>query len=213
MISGAALLFDLDGTLIDSTAVVVRSWKRWCAEYEVSAEAFARVHAHGRPAVELIADLLPYDQVEQALARIEEIEVGDLDGVVALPGAHALLNGLPADRWAVVTSCTAPLARARLAHTGIAPPALVTASDVTRGKPDPEPYLRGAALLGAAPEDCVVVEDAPAGLAAARAAGMRTVAVLTTHSPADLAGADLIAPGLTALRAGPAPEGVAITAC
>lgn len=213
MISGAALLFDLDGTLIDSTAAVVRSWRRWCEEYGVSAEAFARVHAHGRPAVDLVADLLPAGQVDEALARIVEIEVGDLDGVVALPGAHALLDAVPPDRWAVVTSCTAPLARARLAHTGIAPPVLVTASDVTRGKPDPEPYLLGAKRLGVPPEDCVVVEDAPAGLAAARAAGMRTVAVLTTHSPAGLAGADLLAPGLTALRAGPAPQGVAITAC
>lgn len=213
MISGAALLFDLDGTLIDSTAVVVRSWRRWCEEYGVSAEAFARVHAHGRPAVELVADLLPADRVTEALARIVEIEVDDLDGVVALPGAHALLDGLPAGRWAVVTSCTAALARVRLAHTGIAPPVLVTASDVTRGKPDPEPYLLGARRLGVDPKDCVVVEDAPAGLAAARAAGMRTVAVLTTHSPADLAGADLIAPGLSALRTGPGPRGVAITAC
>lgn len=213
MITGAALLFDLDGTLIDSTAVVMRSWRRWCAEYGVSAEAFARVHAHGRPAVELIADLLPADRVDEALARIEEIEVRDLDGVVALPGAHALLDAVPEDRWAIVTSCTADLARARLAHTGIAPPVLVTASDISRGKPDPEPYLLGAKRLGIAPEDCVVVEDAPAGLAAARAAGMRAVAVLTTHSPAGLAGADLIAPDLSALRAGPDPRGVAITAC
>ena len=213
MISGAALLFDLDGTLIDSTPVVMRCWRRWCAEYGISAQAFARVHAHGRPAADLVAELLPPDRRDEGLARIVELEVGDLDGVVALPGAHDLLATLPADRWAIVTSCTAPLARARLAHTGITAPALVTASDITRGKPDPEPYLLGAKRLGVPPEDCVVVEDAPAGLASARAAGMRTVAVLTTHSPADLAGADLLAPALTGLRAGPAPDGVAITAC
>jgi len=213
VISGAAILFDLDGTLVDSTAVVNRSWRRWCAEFGVSQEAFARVHAHGRPAAELVADLVPADAVDKALRRIVEIEVGDLDGVVALPGAHALLDALPADRWGIVTSCTAPLARARLDHTGIAPPVLVTASDVTRGKPDPEPYLLGAQRLGVAPETCLVVEDAPTGLTAARAAGMRTAAVLTTHSPADLADADLLTPNLTGLRAGPYRDGVALTAC
>ncbi|MDF3288940.1 HAD-IA family hydrolase [Streptomyces silvisoli] len=181
-----ALLFDMDGTLVSSLDSVVRCWTRWAREYGIGAERFARVQLHGRPAVEIIAELLPAERVPEALARIEELEVQDVDGLVVLPGTLALLASLPAERWAVVTSATRRLAEARLAAAGIAPGLLVSAGDVRRGKPDPEPFLLAAEKLGFRPGRCTVFEDAPAGLRAGRAAGMRTVALTTTHDPAEL---------------------------
>ena len=199
MIEADALLFDLDGTLVDSTPAVLRSWTRWAVEHGVTAEQFAAVHSHGRTAAELVADLLPAHRVPGAVARIEELERSDTEGIAALPGAAELLATLPADRWAIVTSGVRPLARARIAAAGLpVPGVLVTADDVARGKPDPEPFLLGAARLAVPAQRCVVVEDAPAGLAAARAAGMRSVAVTTTHGTDDLA-ADLVVPDLSAL--------------
>lgn len=194
-----AVLFDLDGTLVDSTKAMCRSWVRWCTEFGVDDADFRRAHAHGRPASEVIADLVPAVSASAALRRIEELEVTDVDGVVTLPGARELLSRLPPRQWAVVTSCTAPLAVARLQHTGIAPPELVTASDVTDGKPSPEPYLLAADRLSVPPEDCIVIEDAPTGLRSARAAGMRAIAVTTTHHAADLSDATEIIDALTAL--------------
>lgn len=196
-----AVLFDLDGTLVDSTKAMRRSWARWCKEFGVDDADFRRAHAHGRPASAVIAELVPAVSASAALRRIEELEVTDVEGVVALPGARELLSHLPPRHWAVVTSCTAPLAAARLRHTGIAPPELVTASDVTRGKPSPEPYLLAAGRLGVPPEDCVVIEDAPTGLRSARAAGMRAIAVTTTHDAADLSEATEVVDALTALTA------------
>ncbi|WP_269854961.1 HAD-IA family hydrolase [Streptomyces sp. RPT161] len=181
-----ALLFDMDGTLVSSLDSVVRCWTRWAREYGIGAERFARVQLHGRPAVEIIAELLPAERVPEALARIEELEVQDVDGLVVLPGTLALLASLPAERWAVVTSATRRLAEARLAAAGIAPGLLVSAGDVRRGKPDPAPFLVAAEKLGFRPGRCTVFEDAPAGLRAGRAAGMRTVALTTTHDPAEL---------------------------
>jgi sugar-phosphatase len=181
-----ALLFDMDGTLVSSLDSVVRCWARWAREYAISAERFARVRLHGRPAVEIIAELLPAERIGEALARIEELEVQDVDTLVVLPGTLALLGSLPAERWAVVTSATRRLAEARLAAAGIAPGLLVSADDVRRGKPDPEPFLFAAEKLGFRPGRCTVFEDAPAGLQAGRAAGMRTVALATTHDPAEL---------------------------
>ncbi|NBM20615.1 HAD family hydrolase [Streptomyces sp. GC420] len=182
------LLFDNDGTLLSSLDSVRRCWTRWAGEYGVTAEDFARVELHGRPAVEIIADLLPAERVPGALARIERLEIEDVagGGVVALPGTKELLGALPAGSWAVVTSATRPLAEARLREVGVGVPLLVTAEDITRGKPDPEPYLLAARRLGVDPSRCVVFEDAPAGLRAGRAAGMRTVALATTHDRAEL---------------------------
>ncbi|HEU5355702.1 MAG TPA: HAD-IA family hydrolase [Actinocrinis sp.] len=199
-----ALLFDMDGTLVDSTASVLRGWQTVAAEFPIPPDLFAVVPRHGRPAVEIMADLLPRELIPAAAARLDELERTDTDDVVLLPGAARLLAAAPAGRWAVVTSAGRPLAQVRLGAAGIgtvgiAAPALVTIDDVSRGKPDPEPFLLGAKLLGVPPERCLVFEDAPAGLAAARAAGAMTVAVTTTHT-ADELDADLIVPDLSAVR-------------
>ncbi|MER7761043.1 HAD family hydrolase [Streptomyces sp. NPDC097619] len=198
-LSADALLFDNDGTLVSSMESVHRCWTRWAQEHGITAEEFARVELHGRPAAEIVADLLPAERVPEALARVEALELADVaGGVTVLPGTAELLAGLPADGWAVVTSATRPLAEARLREAGIRPPVLVTAEDITRGKPDPEPFLLAARLLGADPARCVVFEDAPAGLTAGRAAGMRTVALTTTHPAAELS-ADRVVRDLSAV--------------
>ncbi|RDG38521.1 HAD family hydrolase [Streptomyces corynorhini] len=209
-IHAEALLFDNDGTLVSSLASVTRCWTRWAQEYGITAEEFARVGLHGRPAAEIAADLLPADRVDEAVARIEQLEVDDVaGGVVLLPGTAELLAALPAERWAVVTSATRRLAEARLGAVGLRPKTMVVADDITRGKPDPEPYLLGAARLGVDPARCVVFEDAPAGLESARAAGMRTVALTTTHDRSEL-DADLVVPDLSALSVQVTAGGVEI---
>ncbi|UFQ14579.1 MULTISPECIES: HAD family hydrolase [Streptomyces] len=210
-IEAEALLFDNDGTLVSSLESVYRCWTRWAREYGITAEEFARVELHGRPAAEIAADLLPPEQVAGAVARIEELEVSDVaGGVRLLPGTRELLESLPADRWAVVTSATRVLAEARLAEVGIRPGLLIAADDITRGKPDPEPYLLAAEKLGAAPARCVVFEDAPAGLQAGRAAGMTTVALATTHAAAELS-ADVVVKDLSAVSAQATSGAVEIT--
>ncbi|GAA3503677.1 HAD family hydrolase [Streptomyces prasinosporus] len=199
-IHAQALLFDNDGTLVSSLASVRRCWTRWAVEYGITAEEFGRIELHGRPAAEIAADLLPAHVVPGAVARIEDLEVEDVPngGVSLLPGTEDFLGALPAERWAVVTSATRRLAEARLGAVGILPKTLVAADDVTRGKPDPEPYLLAARVLGVDPAHCVVFEDAPAGLQAGRAAGMATVALATTHPAHELA-ADLVVEDLSAL--------------
>ncbi|MER6716973.1 HAD-IA family hydrolase [Streptomyces sp. NPDC000877] len=210
-IHAQALLFDNDGTLVSSLASVDRCWTRWAAEYGITAEEFARVELHGRPAAEIAADLLPAHVVPEAVARIEDLEVEDVPGggVHLLPGTRSFLDALPAERWAVVTSATRRLAEARLDAVGILPKTLVAADDITRGKPDPEPYLLAARTLGVDPARCVVFEDAPAGLAAGRAAGMTTVALTTTHQAHELH-ADLVVEDLSALSALVTEQGLEI---
>ncbi len=197
-----ALLFDMDGTLVDSTASVLRGWETLFAEFPIPARLFAAVPRHGRPAGEILADLLPPELIAPAAARLDELERTDTGDVALLPGAAGLLAAAPPGRWAVVTSAGRALAAVRLAAAGIAAPCLVTIDDVSRGKPDPEPFQLGAKWLGVPPERCLVFEDAPAGLAAARAAGARTVAVATTHPAGELT-ADLVVPDLSALRIEP----------
>ncbi|WP_055697479.1 MULTISPECIES: HAD-IA family hydrolase [Streptomyces] len=210
-IQADALLFDNDGTLISSMESVYRCWTRWAQEYGITAEDFARVELHGRPAAEIAADLLPAEKVAGAVARIEELEVSDVaGGVVLLPGTRALLESLPMDRWAVVTSATRVLAEARLAEVGVRPGLVIAADDITRGKPDPEPFLLAAAKLGAEPARCVVFEDAPAGLQAGRAAGMTTVALTTTHTADELT-ADVVVTDLSAVSAQATTGGVEIS--
>jgi len=198
----AGVLLDLDGTLIDSIAAVERSWLRWCGEYEV--DPVRLLGFHGIPAAGVIESLLPEGERAAAFERIRDLEVADLDGIVVRPGAAALLaaladGGVPT---AIVTSGTRDLAEARIAATGLThPPVVVTASDVARGKPWPDPWLEGARRLGVDAADCLVVEDAVAGLQAARAAGCRAlVAVLGTTPPEELEPvADLVVPDLSHL--------------
>lgn len=199
-IHAQALLFDNDGTLVSSLESVRRCWTRWAEEYGITAEEFGRVELHGRPAAEIAADLLPAHAVPEAVARIEDLEVEDVPngGARLLPGTRDFLGALPAERWAVVTSATRRLAEARLGAVGILPKTLVAADDITRGKPDPEPYLLAARTLGVDPAHCVVFEDAPAGLRSGRDAGMTTVALATTHRAHELT-ADLVVEDLSAL--------------
>lgn len=181
----AAVLFDMDGTLIDSTPVVVRSWLRWAEEEEVDPRRLAGFH--GVPARAIAERLLPVERVEAAVERIDAIELADTQGITILPGAADALRALQPAHCAIATSCTTPLALARIAATALpAPAVVVTASDVERGKPHPDPYLLAASRLGADPAHCLVVEDAPSGLEAARAAGCSTLAVTTTTARADL---------------------------
>ncbi|MFD4990199.1 HAD-IA family hydrolase [Streptomyces sp. NPDC058374] len=198
-IEADALLFDNDGTLVSSVDSALRCWTRWAQEAGLSAADFAGVPMHGRPSAEIVADLVPAAGVAAAVARIEDLEVEAVgEGVEPVPGALALLGSLADDRWAVVTSASRRLAEARLAAVGIVPATVIAADDITRGKPDPEPFLLAAARLGVAPERCVVFEDAPAGLASGRAAGMRTVALTTSHPAAELT-ADAVVADLTAV--------------
>ena len=189
-----ALLFDLDGVLIDSTPAVARVWTRWAAEHGFDPETV--VHkAHGRPSRITIRELLPNSDIDREDREVERWEMEDLDGVVLLPGAGQLLNSLPPERWTIATSCTRALAEVRLRAAGLPiPKTMITASDVKIGKPDPEPYLKAAAKLGFAASDCVVVEDAASGVRAGKAAGARVIAFLTTMTRRDLedAGADWI---------------------
>ncbi|MGW2921497.1 HAD family hydrolase [Streptomyces angustmyceticus] len=210
-ITADALLFDNDGTLISSLESVRRCWTRWAVEHGVTEQDFARIQTHGRPAAEIIADLLPADRVPGAVARIEQLEVEDAaGGVAALPGTLALLEGLPAERWAVVTSASRRLAEARLDQAGIRAKTLIAADDISRGKPDPEPFLLAAGRLGVDPARCVVFEDAPAGLTAGRAAGMVTVALTTTHR-ADELSADAVVGTLADVSAQATDGSVEIT--
>jgi mannitol-1-/sugar-/sorbitol-6-phosphatase len=203
-----AVLFDLDGTLVDSGAAVRRSWLAWAIESSVTAE---QLHGfHGMPTAQILAELVPAEQVPAAAERLEQLEVGDVDDVVLLPGAARALSDIDPARAAIVTSCTAPLAAARIAAAAVASPAVVvTASDVEIGKPDPAPYLLAAQRLGADPTRCLVVEDAVSGLVAARAAGMATLAVTTTYQAAALE-ADVVVTDLDAVRFVAEPDGVRV---
>ncbi len=210
----SALLFDMDGVLIDSTPAVERVWRGWAIERGFDPDMVVRI-AHGRPSLSTIKDLLPQaDAAEHEIANreVERREIEDLAGVVALPGAEALLRSLPHDRWAIVTSCTRPLAEVRIAAAGLPLPDLfITSSDVTHGKPHPEPYLTGAAKLGFTAAECVVLEDVPAGIRAGKDAGCRVIAFTTTRPRAELltAGADWLMAGCASLRLMSDPSGKA----
>lgn len=193
-----AILFDIDGTLVDSTVVVERSWRTWAVDHGLDAEAVLAV-CHGRRSADTVAQFVPPADQAAAVADLDRRELADFDGIVALPGAQSLLSSLPADRWAAVTSGSQRLMRARLHAAGLSIPAvLISGEDVTLGKPNPEGYLKAAAALGWDIDQCLVIEDAPAGIDAARAAGSQVLAVATTHAPSRLTTADAVIPDLTA---------------
>lgn len=190
----------MDGILISSITSVDRSWTKWALLRGVD-PALTRKTAHGRRAIETIAKLRPDLDSEKELKVIEDIEVADNDGLTVLPGVLDLLAALPANRWTVVTSATERLARIRLAAGGIpVPDRLVTAEHVTRGKPHPEPFLTGAALLGVSPTECVVFEDSPSGAKAGRAAGCTVVATTFSLSAEFLDAAHYLLRDLTGIR-------------
>jgi mannitol-1-/sugar-/sorbitol-6-phosphatase len=204
-----AVLFDLDGVLVDSTPAVARVWAWWARAHGFDPDEVVK-KAHGRPSIATIRELLPGADHAAEDREVERREIADIEGVVALPGAVELLQGLPRERWAIVTSCTRPLAGVRIAAAGLPKPKyLVTSTEVKHGKPDPEPYLKGAQLLGVPASECIVIEDAPAGIRAGKAAGARVVALRTTASDAELqqAGADWIVDDCAKLFLDSSPAG------
>jgi len=190
----AAILFDMDGVLINSTPAVARVWRKWAIERGFDPEEVV-ARAHGRPSLTTVREYLPNADHDAENREVERREIEDTEGIVPLPGAVELLAGLPADRWIIVTSSTMALAKVRLRAAGLPLPGkLVTASDITHGKPHPEPYLMGASALGFPPAECLVFEDIPAGVRAGRAAGAKVVAITTTVPGFELkqAGADWV---------------------
>jgi len=191
-----AILFDLDGVLVDSTQAVERVWRKWAAQHKLDPQLVLE-HAHGRRTIETIRIVTPQLDADAETGNVEEMEIADKEGIIAIPGAADLLRSLPSDRFNIVTSATRALASARLRYAGLpVPERLISADDVTEGKPSPEPYLKGAAALRIAPADCVVFEDTPAGVESARAGGMRVIALDTTYPAAELKAADAIANSL-----------------
>ena len=190
------ILFDMDGVLISSIGSVDRCWKRWAKMYGIPDAENYQV-PHGVRAIDIVKSLRPDIDPQEGLRVIEDMEIEDTADLKVLPGAKVLLAGLPPERWAIVTSATKRLTVARLTVAGLpVPERLISADMVERGKPDPEPYRRGAELLGLRPEDCVVVEDAPSGVGAGKAAGSRVLGVLGTHTCEELREADWIVDSL-----------------
>ena len=201
----------MDGVLVSSIGSVVRCWRVWCAEYGVP-EAELFVFPHGMRAIDIIRKLRPDVDAEEGLRRIEDLEIEDTADLKVLPGVQTLLEQLPPERWAIVTSATRRLLVGRLKVAGLpVPERLISAEMVERGKPDPEPYRRGAELLGLRPEECVVVEDAPSGVGAGRAAGSPVLGVLGTHTREELRRATWIVGSLEDVRVRVGPDGLTIS--
>jgi sugar-phosphatase len=198
-ISCDALIFDLDGVLVDSNPISERHWKKWAARHGVAWEKIAHIH-HGRPTAQVIHLVAPQLDAEKQADEKESAEADDVDGLRAFPGAAELIRSLPGWQWAIVTSGRRRTATFRLQYLGLPEPQVfITADDISRGKPDPEPYRLAIEELRLRPEECVVVEDAPAGIESARAAGAKTIGVLSTNSRDDLSAADVIVPRLANL--------------
>ncbi len=198
----------MDGVLLSSIGSVRRCWRRWAKMYGVPNADEYEV-PHGVRAIDIVKSLRPDIDPQVGLRAIEEMEVEDVGDLQVLPGVTTLLAGLPLERWAIVTSSTRRLLLARLKAAGLpVPERIISADDVERGKPDPEPYRRGAELLELRPEECLVVEDAPSGVGAGKAAGSRVLGVLGTHSAAELNGADWIVGSLEGLAVKVGPKGL-----
>ncbi len=207
------ILFDMDGVLVDSTASDERSWLRWATLHGMEG-TFSLHSTHGRRAVDTIRALRPDLDPCAELRRLEDIDAEDPTGSSALPGANALLATLPPTVWAIVTSAPSRLAKSRLQAARIPlPQHLVTADNVSHGKPHPEPYQLGATRLGLHPSACLVIEDSPAGIQSAKAAGCKTLAVLSSHPIEALLEADWIVPSLDHVLALPTPDGLLTIHC
>jgi sugar-phosphatase len=197
----SAILFDLDGVLVDSAAYVEQQWRRWASARGLRPEPFLRV-CHGRRALETIRMAAPHLDAEAEVKAFVPLEETGPDSIGPLDGALRLVTALPRGTWAVATSVIRPVATSRLRRAGLpVPPVLVCAEDVSRGKPSPDAYLLAARSLGFTPEQCLVIEDAPAGIQAARAAEMAVVSVATTHRPDELT-ADACAESLVGVHLG-----------
>ena len=185
-----------------STPAVARVWTKWATKHGFVPDEVVR-QAHGRPSIATIRDLLPHADHDAENREVERGEIEDMEGVIPLPGAFELLQTLPKDRWAIATSCTRQLAEVRIRAAGLPlPKHLITSNDVQHGKPDPEPYVRAARILGLTPSDCIVIEDAPVGIRSGKTAGARVFALRTTAPDTELieSGADWIANNLSAFR-------------
>ena len=190
--SCSAILFDLDGVLVDSTGAVDREWRAWAQRKGVDGDAVMAI-AHGVRTLEVIQRVAPHLDAEAEVCELERREADHQEGVTVMPGAAELVNSIPEGRWCVVTSGTLLLASARLRFCNLpVPKVMVTADDVAHGKPHPEPYLKGAELLGFDPADCLVIEDAPAGIQAARAGGMKVIGITSTYAADALQHADAV---------------------
>lgn len=196
----SAILFDLDGVLIDSTRSVDRQWRAWAREKSIDEEKVMAI-AHGVRTIEVIRAVAPHLDAVAEVRWLEGREAEDQVDVAVMPGAAELIGAIPDGRWCVVTSGTRYLASARLRLGGLpVPKVLVTADDVTNGKPHPEPYLKGAAGLGFKPEGCLVIEDAPAGIRSAHAAGMKAIGLASTYPASVLSDSDVVVDRLAQIR-------------
>ena len=195
-----AILFDLDGVLVDSSERVEKTWRQWSARHGLDAELVIAV-AHGRRTVETVALVAPHLSADAELRALETSEATNCDGVYEIAGACDLLQLLPPKRWAIVTSGIRAVAEFRIRYTGLPTPVvMICGEEISRGKPDPEGYLAAASRLGFPPADCVVIEDAPPGIEAAKSAGMRAIGVAMTYPSERLVGADMVVERLAELR-------------
>jgi sugar-phosphatase len=197
--SCSAILFDLDGVLVDSTPSVSRQYRLWADKVGLDPRAVENL-THGVRAIDVVRQLAPHLDAEAEVIRLEKMEAEDQAGVVVMPGAAELLKSIPESRWCVVTSGTRYLATCRLEYASLPiPRVMVSAEDVAKGKPDPEPYLTGARLLEMNPTDCLVIEDAPAGIQAAHAGGMKVIGITSTY-PASALEADVVIQKLAQIK-------------
>jgi len=200
MFNCAAILFDLDGVLVDSTGSVTRQWRRWAEDNNIDPQRVLDI-AHGVRTIEIVRRLAPHIDAEAEALMLEKREAADQEGVSVMPGAADLLSSIPEGRWCVVTSGTRYLATARLKLGNLRiPNVLVSADDVSKGKPDPEPYLTGARLLGVNPTECLVIEDAPAGIRAAHAGGMKAIGITSTYPASGLQESDAVIQTLSQIK-------------